>query len=157
MSTSEYILSYGGNEKTRRIFSRIATTTTAAAGVTLHAPLPMARVLQALRGSVGGHLLGKMHRLFVKKPLALTYQEGVGLVKPARANRRVLNATAVQAATPPCEPSPSSEFESRFDAGKTGSPTTIPFISKAVVSEVRRCPLAPFSKRTLDWNYSDHW
>lgn len=59
----EYILSSGGNEKTRRIFSQIATATTAEAGVTLHAPLRMGCLLQVLRGSLGGHLLGKMHWL----------------------------------------------------------------------------------------------
>jgi hypothetical protein len=46
------------------------------------------------------------------------------------------NATAVQAITPPCERSPSSGSESPFDAGKTGSLTTSPVISKAFASEV---------------------
>jgi hypothetical protein len=59
----DFILSSGGNEKTRRIFSRIALSTSLGAGVTLHAPMRVGCFLQLLEGTLGSQVLNKLQRL----------------------------------------------------------------------------------------------
>jgi hypothetical protein len=59
----DFILSCGGNEKTRRIFSQFATTTSPGAGVTLHAPIRAGCLLQLLQGTLSTPVLDKLQRL----------------------------------------------------------------------------------------------
>ena len=59
----DLILSSGGNDKTRRIFSQIALTTSTNAGLSLHAPMRLGFVLQLLRCKLGSPFLDRMQRV----------------------------------------------------------------------------------------------
>ena len=58
-----FVLSCGGNEKTRRLFSQIALRTSLNAGITLHAPMRAGVVLPLLQGTVGPQRLDRLQGL----------------------------------------------------------------------------------------------
>jgi hypothetical protein len=59
----DFVLSSGGNEKTRRIFSQIAPISIPGAGITLHAPIRVGCFLHVLQEKLGDQITSSLDRL----------------------------------------------------------------------------------------------